>query len=68
MFEVTAEEVRTIRRLLGWTQLRLAQTLGYPYAAQVSQWERGLAGPGPAARKRLAEMREELRDEGRWPG
>lgn len=66
MNEVSREDIRRIRRLRGWTQADLAEQLGYRWPHSVQQWESGANRPGPTARQRLAEIREELREEGRW--
>ena len=45
---MTPTEIRQARLALGLTQLQLAEWLGYPDKARVSELERGIRQPGAA--------------------
>ncbi len=49
------EEIKQIRRRLGWSQERLAQELGLSFST-ISRWERGESTPSPAARRLLDQL------------
>lgn len=50
---------RAVRRAAGVTQARLAAELGV-YAGTISEWERGLRSPRPAAKARYARLLREI--------
>jgi transcriptional regulator with XRE-family HTH domain len=49
------EEIKEIRKKLGWSQERLARELGLSFST-VSRWERGESSPSPAARRLLNQL------------
>ncbi|MCZ7625667.1 MAG: helix-turn-helix domain-containing protein [Candidatus Methylomirabilis sp.] len=49
---MSKEEIKQIRKQLGWSQERLAQELGLSFST-ISRWERGESKPSPAAERLL---------------
>lgn len=52
---MSREEIKKIRKHLGWSQERLARELGLSFST-ISRWERGESKPSPAAQKLLNEL------------
>jgi len=52
---MTAQQIKSIRRRLGWPQERLARELGLSYSS-ISRWERGETTPSPAAMRLLSDL------------
>lgn len=50
---------RAVRRAAGVTQRRLAAELGV-YPGTISEWERGIRSPRPAAKARYARLLREI--------
>jgi transcriptional regulator with XRE-family HTH domain len=49
---MSKEEIKQIRKQLGWSQERLARELGLSFST-ISRWERGESKPSPAAERLL---------------
>lgn len=49
---MSKEEIKQIRKQLGWSQERLARELGLSFST-ISRWERGETKPSPAAERLL---------------
>lgn len=49
------EEIKQIRKQLGWSQERLARELGLSFST-ISRWERGESHPSPAAQRLLNDL------------
>lgn len=67
MYDIEPEEIRTLRKALGFTQWQLAHELGC-HPQYICRWESGRVTPNTVTRKLLADMRDQLKEEGRWPG
>jgi DNA-binding transcriptional regulator YiaG len=67
MYPISGDEIRTLRDTLGLTQWQLATELGC-HPNYIGRWERGEVTPNSVTRKLLADMRDQLKEEGRWPG
>jgi transcriptional regulator with XRE-family HTH domain len=51
---MSREEIKHIRKQLGWSQERLARELGLSFST-ISRWERGESKPSPAAERLLSQ-------------
>lgn len=52
---MSKEEIKQIRKQLGWSQERLARELGLSFST-ISRWERGESHPSPAAQRLLNDL------------
>ena len=52
---MTKQEIKQIRKRLGWSQERLARELGLSFST-ISRWERGESNPSPAAQRLLNQL------------
>ncbi len=57
--QMSAEEIKNIRRMLGMSQERLARELGVSFCT-VNRWERAKTAPSPMAIEKLSELKEKL--------
>ena len=56
---MTPQEIRDLRKRLGWTQTQLAESFDVTMQA-VSKWELGLSSPDPFKMAALERLRERL--------
>jgi transcriptional regulator with XRE-family HTH domain len=64
--DLTPEDIRTVRRLKGWTQQEMADRLGFAHKLSISIAERGKQTLGPTARMLVAGWMDELKAAGKW--
>ena len=57
--QMSAEEIRSIRRMLGMSQEKLARELGVSFCT-VNRWERAKTAPSPMAIEKLVDLKEKL--------
>jgi transcriptional regulator with XRE-family HTH domain len=56
---MTKQEIKQIRKWLGWSQEQLARELGLSFST-ISRWERGVSSPSPAAERLLNALTKSL--------